>query len=776
MTNIRQDRSLTHQRQVSGMPALSGCGKGILAAYSLLVCVLAATAAIPARAQTATETVVHNFATPATGTDPWQGAIRDEAGNFYGTADGGRFGFGVVYKLDPAGHETVLHTFTGGADGGNPFAGVIRDAKGNLYGTTNVGGSANAGAVYKLDPAGNEMVLYNFTGGLDGGHPEAGVILDPAGNLYGTTQQGGAAGSGVVYKLDTSGKETVVYTFAGMPDGSYPEAGVIRDSAGNLYGTTYYGGSWGDGTVYKVDATGNETVLYSFTGQADGSYPATGLLRDSAGSLYGTCEGVVYRVDAPGHETVLYTFTGGANGTNANSGLIRDPAGNLYGTATNGGTANAGVVYELEKGTTGFTEKVLYSFTGLPDGSYPWAGVVRDSAGNLYGTTQAGGSANLGAVFKLDTSGSETVLYSFPGPADGSNPHAGVIACDSTGNLYGTTLFGGPANAGVVYKLDATGHETVRYPFMGGPDGGNPDAGLTCDAAGNLYGTTVYGGTANAGVVFKLDTAGHQTVLWSFTGGSDGGQPNAGVILDSAGNLYGTTLYGGNTVQCPAQYTPAGCGVVYELDAAGNETPLYSFLGGSDGGNPEAGVIRDSAGNLYGTTTGGGSANCYLGCGVVFKLSASGQETVLHSFAGAPDGFYPKAGVIAGPAGHLFGTTDGGGSANSGVVFEVDAAGHEIVLHNFKGGADGAYPQAGLIRDSAGNLYGTTVGGGTPGFGVVFEVDAAGNETVLYSFTGGADGGSPYAGVIRDPAGNLYGTTSSGGRELTGVVFELKPQ
>jgi len=741
---------------------------------SLLACVVAAMRPSPAQAQIMSETVLHNFKTPPKGTDPWPGAIRDSEGNFYGTADGGPYGFGVVYKLDTAGIETVLHSFTGGTDGGNPFAGVVLDSAGNLYGTTYYGGSANAGVVYKLDPDGHETVLYPFTGGLDGGHPEAGVILDPAGNLYGTTQQGGAAGSGVVFKLDTCGNERVVYSFKGMPDGSYPEAGVIRDRAGNLYGTTYYGGAWGFGMVYKVDTAGNETILYSFMGAADGSYPATTLIRDPAGHLFGTCEGVVYRVDAPGQETVLYTFTGGPGGGNANSALIRDPAGNLYGTATNGGTANAGVVYELKKAGTGFTEKVLYNFTGAPDGSYPWAGVVRDWAGNLYGTTQAGGSANLGTVYELDTSGTETVLYNFPGPADGSNPNAGVIACDSTGNLYGTTYYGGPANAGVVYKLDATGHETVLHSFTGGPDGGNPWAGVICDSAGNLYGTTVNGGKANAGVVFMLDTTAHETVLWSFTGGSDGGHPNAGVIRDSAGNFYGTTVYGGNTVQCPAQYSPAGCGVVYKLDALGNETVLHSFSGGADGGNPEAGVIRDSAGNLYGTTTGGGTENCYLGCGVVFELGAANQETVLYSFMGGPDGFYPKAGVIRDSAGHLYGTTAGGGTANSGVVFEVESAGQETVLHNFTGGTDGAYPQAGVIRDSAGNLYGTTAGGGTAYSGVVFEVDAAGNETVLYTFTGAADGGSPFAGVIRDAAGNLYGTASSGGKELAGVVFKLK--
>jgi len=736
----------------------------------LLACMFAAAGMVQAQTRTATETVLHNFAAPPKGMDPWPGVIRDSAGNFYGTADGGRYGFGVVYKLDTAGNQTVLHNFTGGTDGGTPFAGVVRDPAGNLFGTTNVGGSSGAGVVYKVDPAGHETVLYSFTGGNDGGYPEAGVILDTAGNLYGTTQRGGAAGSGVVFMLDTAGLETVLYTFAGMPDGSYPEAGVIRDSAGTLYGTTYYGGAWGDGTVYKLDAAGHETVLYSFTGQADGSYPQTALIRDSAGVLYGTCEGVVYRVDEPGHETVLYTFTGGLDGGNANSGLIRDSEGNLYGTATNGGAANAGVVYKVD---TSHHETVLHNFTGAPDGSYPWAGVARDSAGNLYGATQGGGTANLGVVYELDTSGHETVLYSFPGPADGSVPYAGVTA-DSAGNLYGTTYNGGPANAGVVYELDATGHETLLHTFTGESDGGNPSAGVTRCPNGNFYGTTSLGGAANMGVVYEVDAAGQYTLLHSFTGGADGGHPYAGVTCGSAGNIYGTTVYGGNTVACPAQsYLPGGCGVVFTLDASGNETVLYSFTGEADGGYPYAGVILDPAGNLYGTTASGGTENCYLGCGVVYELNSTGRETVLYSFLGAPDGAFPKAGVIRDSAGNFYGIA-GLGASYAGVVFKLDTTGQETVLYSFTGGADGDYP-VGLIRDPAGNIYGTTQYGGAGGAGVVFGLDTKGKQRVLYSFTGGADGGTPYAGVIRDAAGNLYGTASSGGKEGTGVVFRLTP-
>ena len=233
-----------------------------------LACALAAMPLAPSRAQTTyTETVLHNFPSPPKGADPYAGVIRDSAGSFYGTTGkGGAANAGLVYKVNASGHQTVLYTFTGGADGSDPYAGVIADPEGNLYGTTQSGGAANAGVVYKVDTAGHETVLYSFIY-PDGFAPYAGVIRDSAGNLYGTTPYGGSTGAGVVYEVDTAGQETVLYNFTGGADGSTPFAGVIRDSQGNLYGTTYSGGAASAGVVYKLDIAGNETVLYSFTGK-----------------------------------------------------------------------------------------------------------------------------------------------------------------------------------------------------------------------------------------------------------------------------------------------------------------------------------------------------------------------------------------------------------------------------------------------------------------------------------------------------------------------------
>jgi uncharacterized repeat protein (TIGR03803 family) len=282
--------------------------------------------------------------------------VSDPQGNLYGTAEaGGSGGGGVVFKVDPAGNETVLYDFTyyPFAGGAFPFGGVVRDPAGNLFGAAALGGANFAGVVFKVDPVTQvETVLYTFTGGSDGNGPWGNVILDQAGNVYGTTQGGGSAG-GVVYKVDQQGNETVLHTFTGGTDGASPFYGVVRDAAGNLYGTTFLGGSANQGLVYKLDTANNYTILYSFTGGADGGSPAS-LLLGPEGNLYGTAgggaynHGVVFKLDpSTGQETVLHSFTG-ADGTGPfGYPLIADPNGHLYGTTTVGGTKAGGVVYRI---------------------------------------------------------------------------------------------------------------------------------------------------------------------------------------------------------------------------------------------------------------------------------------------------------------------------------------------------------------------------------------------------------------------------------------------
>ena len=364
------------------------------------------------------------------------------------------------------------------------------------------------------------------------------------------------------------------------------------------------------------------------------------------------------------------------------------------------------------------TLSVLHTFHGGTDGALPYAGLVRDAAGNIYGATEIGGTANQGTVFKLDGHGKETVLHSFGG-TNGQLPLSGLIR-DAAGNLYGTIFGGGSSSNGAVYKVNKHGKEQALYSFTGKADGANPYAALLRDAKGNFYGTTYIGG-AGVGVVFKLDKAGKETVLHTFTEGGDGRFPYASLIRDHQGNLYSTTLDGG----------PDDAGTVFKLNKRGQETILYSFTRGAPAGSyPFAGLLGDAAGNLYGTTFMGGTGCNGLGCGVVFKLDTNGKETVLHTFKGS-DGANPYAGLIRDADGNFYGTTLAGGPSDAGVVYRLNKNGKETVLYNFTGGPDGAYPYATLVRDSAGNLYGTTWEGGdltcnNPngpyGCGVVFKL------------------------------------------------------
>jgi uncharacterized repeat protein (TIGR03803 family) len=393
---------------------------------------------------------------------------------------------------------------------------------------------------------------------------------------------------------------------------------------------------------------------------------------------------------------------------------------------------------------------ILHTFGGLADqdGWSPFGGLIADSSGNFYGTTQYGGALSgdgfgYGTVYELPANGGEKVLYYFTGTTDGATPTGALIA-DSAGNLYGTAETGGDlkcgvqtGGCGVVFKLSPQGTETVLYTFTGRGDGAYPAGGLIRDAAGNLYGTATQGGRTGrscfqvgCGVVFMLNPAGQETILHTFTGPPDGQTPMGSLVQDAAGNLYGTTLQGGAGCRTSAY----GCGTVYKLDPNGNVTILYSFTQESDGGSPQSGLLLDPAGNLYGTTTNGGAnLSCRLGnttgCGVVFKVDPSGNETVLYTFPGGAAGAVPFASLVRDPKGNLYGAAAAGGSFSGfyaggcGVVFKLTPTGYATVLHSFQL-TDGCGPLANLLTYN-GYLYGTTGGGGVNGassFGVVFQL------------------------------------------------------
>jgi uncharacterized repeat protein (TIGR03803 family) len=404
----------------------------------------------------------------------------------------------------------------------------------------------------------------------------------------------------------------------------------------------------------------------------------------------------------------LYAFGFSDDGFSPNGGLVTDGAGNLYGTTADGGNRgsgycllskepNCGTVFELTPTSDGgWTETILYTFAGFDDGATPHAGVIFGANGNLYGTTSDGGGRTTecpyvcGTVFQLvpgSNGWSESLIHSFGGTPDGFDPYSS-LALGGDGNLYGTTRLGGRYGGGTVFELIKSSSDTwtekILHSFSG-PDGGDPEAGLVFDKYGNLYGTTLTGGKYNFGTVFALVREGGGWTarpLHDFTGGSDGGWPISSLTFDGAGNLYGTAYLGGITSDCISQYSSwKGCGVVFELapttSGPWNETVLYSFVGGNDARNPIGEVIFDSEGSLYGVSVQGGSAtNCYDdGCGTVFKLSpgmSGWTESVIQNFNAGNNGEGPSGNLLMDGSGNLYGTTQLYPSVSCcGSVFEL---------------------------------------------------------------------------------------------------------
>jgi uncharacterized repeat protein (TIGR03803 family) len=376
----------------------------------------------------------------------------------------------------------------------------------------------------------------------------------------------------------------VIYGFAGEDDGEYTDTDVAIDTAGNLYGTSVLGGEFGGGTVWQLSPVGDGWV-----------------------------------------HTVLYSFTGGADGGEPYKGVALDAAGNLYGTAVTGGSGSCeggcGVTYKLTKSGTTWTQSVIHAFTGGDDGSGPGARVALDKGGNVYGMTPTGGANGLGTIYEIHPKRNGDwalrVIHTFTGGSDGSSGSAGKILLRG-GHLYGAATTGGTNSSGTVFELTPTrigewGFK-ILYSFQGAPDGVFPYGALLFDAAGNLYGTTYYGGTNGLGAVYKLSPTDsgewNETVLYSFKAGTDGNSSISNLVSDAAGNLYGTTSEGG-----------LGSGTIFKLTPGQNgtwtESIPHSFQGSPDGAFPYAGMVGDGAGTFYGATVHGGDD----GEGAIYKFT-----------------------------------------------------------------------------------------------------------------------------------------------------------
>jgi uncharacterized repeat protein (TIGR03803 family) len=354
------------------------------------------------------------------------------------------------------------------------------------------------------------------------------------------------------------------------------------------------------------------------------------------------------------------------------------------------------------------------------------------------------------------TTGAFGLVYPFTGGTDGGVAYAGLIT-GTDGDLYGTTETGGTDNFGTAYKITTTGSLTTLYTFTDGTDGANPYAGVIPGAGGLYFGTTVNGGNG-FGTVYQVSTTGSFSTLWVFTNGTDGGMPYGGLVTGTDGLLYGTTKTGG----------AYGFGTVYQLTKSGSLTTLYPFTGGTDGAYPESQLVQGSNGEFYGTTVAGGASSA----GTVFEITNTGSLTTLHAFTSGSDGGSPYAGLIAGESGLFYGTTEAGASGY-GTVYEMTTSGSVVTLHAFTGPADGGNPFGGVLLASDGNLYGTTETDGSNNFGTIYQVTSSGSFATLYTFTGGSDGGHPYAALVEGGTNDLFGTTTTGGADNKGTIFQI---
>ena len=864
------------------------------------------------------------------GSHPAAGLAMGRNGAFYGTTyDGGtndlvNGGDGTVFKITTNGVFTSLLSFNT-TNGANPAAGLVQGADGNYYGTTENGGTNDVadggdGTVFRITTNGVLTSLISFNG-TNGANPDAGLVLAANGTFYGTASGGGEDDSGTVFQITTNGILTTLYSFTGGEDGADPEAGLVQGADGNLYGTTFSGGTDDSGTVFAITTNGLLTTLYSFTGGIDGAGPSAELVLGADGNFYGTTSsggvddyGTAFVITPGGTLATLVLFDSDSYGADPQAGLAQAADGSFYCAAASGGTNDAGTLFRFrlapfpailvdpasQTNFAGTSATFAIAATGAAPLTYHWQRGVTNltDTANIYGsatstltlsnvtladsagysvivsnttgtatsavatltvinpfppatTTQPAtaigiSSATLNALvtpdgasttawfqwglttnygsttavtnvgsggnpvpLSLDLTGLQsfteyhfravatnrvgtttgldlnfitpgalsgitfTPLLSFNG-TNGADAQSGLVQA-ADGNFYGTTYDGGDYDDGTVYKMTTNGVLTTLLSFDG-TNGSHPAAGLVPGADSQLYGTTYDGGTNDVdnggdGTVFKITTNGILTSLLSFNG-TNGANPLAGLVLGADGQFCGTTYNGGTN-----DVASGGDGTIFQITTNGVLTTLVCF-NGTNGANPAAELTLASDGNFYGTTENGGTTNLANGGeGTVFRMTTNGVLTPLASFDGT-NGASPLAGLVQGADSALYGTTEYGGTNNlaaggNGTIFRITTNGILTVLYSFTGGIDGASPQAALTLGTDGSFYGTTSSGGADDNGAVFQLSPSGTLTTLVLFDQDTYGATPLAGLLEGADGSFYGTTGSGGTNSSGTLFRL---
>ena len=729
--------------------------------------------------------VLQSFQRP--GTQPLGSLVKMPSGKAYGTAStGGAFGFGSVFQVSAAGKVDTLVSFTGAtgaAPGNGPTGGLVLGANGVLYGTTSAGGSKGFGVVFRVTEAGVYTKLVDFTGttGAAKGSVPGPLLAHTDGFLYGTTEAGGAAGKGTIYKLSLAGSLTTLVQFAGGKTGAKRGAepvGRLAASGSTLYGVTRSGGSGNFGTIFKITTAAVFTDLFDFkgsTGAKRGANPAGGLVLHSDGKFYGTTEfggsaglGTLFSLTNGKSPvfTSLRSFSD-ASGSQPVGELVTSSKSTLLGCCAAGGTSGLGGVFKF---TTTNAYSLMKSFTGESGsivGAVPRAGLTSGSGGFFHGATSAGGPGNLGTVFKISSTGVFTSVSSLS-PTNGWMP-SGAPMDDGSGGWLFPTAAGGSAGGGALLAWNSTSGLSVAAP-LGGILGDAADGALLKNG-GSFYGVTSSGAALGRGAAFSY-TPGVGTALVNAYATTSGALAEGGLVMGGDGALYGVGREGGANAK----------GTLYKVTTAGVLTRVLSFTGSSGlapGMTPRGPLVFHPNQAFYGVTQSGGTSNT----GVLFKLSAAGIYSVIAEF-GTAGPRSPQGGLILATDGFIYGTTSLGGAADAGTLFRIDPTDSTwSVVAEFDGSTAGN-PAGEMHAAADGSVLGLATSGSGKN-GAVFRYQTANGLQIIATFTG-ASGNTPGTASANDGAGlvftgglttaadgTVYGTASGGGLSGGGVFFRI---
>ena len=676
------------------------------------------------------------------GQTPQGDLVQGPDGNFYGmTQEGGTLGAGTIFRMTPDGTVTILRNFDNPVDGGYPRGGLTRGLDGNLYGMTNTGGPNNYGTIFRISPSGSYAMLKSLVANTEGGNPQENLILGNDGSFYGINYSGGLNGLGTIFRFNpvTNGY-TVLYSFNNTSSGRYPYGSLTKDNDGILYGLTSSGGTYGVGTIFKIDPASKVYTVMRHLQSADGGGCLGSLTLGNDGLLYGLGRsggtgggGTIFRIA----RVAPYAFgvqrnLSSSDGLFPVGSLTKDSNGNLYGMMSSSGAKSAGTIFRFTPSSKAYT--VLRSLDLANDGGYPVASLVRGTDGNLYGMTPQGGSASrLGTLFRINPNVSPaafTVMIRFSGAAQGNAPNGSLVQAND-GAFYGTNSAGGAFNYGTIFKI-CGGVTTVVKSLNRSTDGATPRGSLIQATDGNLYGMTSDGGLNGYGTIFKINPATNLFSVIRHLSVADGTYPVGSLVQGTDGQLYGLGQRGGNK----------GSGTIFRINPANNVYSVLRHLDYAvDGANPEGSLVQANDGKFYGM---------FPSNGRIFSITQAGEFAIVQTLSYNTQGGSPSGSLIKGPANdpNLYGMATYGGSGSAGTVFRFNPATKAVtVLRPLNLTTDGGYPRGNLVRGADGTLYGMTQKGGANKVGTVFKI-ASGIFSVVRHLKLATDGGTPLGSLI----------------------------